>query len=177
MQSITLAGGCFWCLDAAYRQLKGIKSSVCGYTGGHTLNPTYDQVILGTTGHAEAVQITYDSKLLDEADVLNVFWILHDPTSLNKQGADSGTQYRSEIFYNNNEQRIRAEKSRNDVQEIWDRPIVTKISHLTTFYPAEGYHQNYFANNPDQGYCQVVINPKLLSLRQKFAQLLIDDSN
>jgi peptide-methionine (S)-S-oxide reductase len=172
-QTIVLAGGCFWCLDGAYRQVNGVEESLSGYTGGTLSNPSYEQVCTGQTGHAEAVRITFDPNVVSEDDILNIFWTIHDPTSLNKQGADIGTEYRSAIFYKDTAQKERAEASKQAAQASWEDPIVTEIVPLGEFYPAEGYHQNYFAEHPEQAYCQVVINPKVSKLRQKFAYLLL----
>ncbi|HLV35121.1 MAG TPA: peptide-methionine (S)-S-oxide reductase MsrA [Spirillospora sp.] len=166
----TLAGGCFWCLEAVYQQLKGVEKVVSGYAGGHVPNPTYKQVCTGTTGHAEVVQITYNPEVVTYRDLLDVFFTIHDPTTLNRQGADVGTQYRSAIFYHTPEQQQIAEQTIKELEaeQVWDDPIVTEIVPLDTFYPAEDYHQNYFINNPDQGYCRVVIAPKVAKFRQKY---------
>jgi peptide-methionine (S)-S-oxide reductase len=172
-ETATLAGGCFWCLDAAYVQLKGVKRVVSGYTGGQRPNPSYEQVVTGVTGHAQAVQITYDPTIISFANLLEVFWILHDPTSLNRQGYDVGTEYRSAVFYENEAQHQAALASIKAVAKLWPKPIVTQVVPLETFYPAEAYHQNYFARNPHQAYCQVVINPKLTKLRQRFSERLV----
>ncbi len=172
-ETATLAGGCFWCLDAAYTQLKGVKRVVYGYTGGKHPNPTYDQVVTGVTGHAQAVQITYDPANITYRDLLEVFWILHDPTSLNRQGYDVGTEYRSAIFYADERQHKIVRSSIERVAPLWQRPIVTEVVPLGTFYPAEAFHQHYFAKNPHQAYCQVVINPKLTKLRQRFSERLV----
>jgi peptide-methionine (S)-S-oxide reductase len=168
----TLGGGCFWCLDAAFRRVEGVASVVSGYAGGHRADPTYEQVCSGSTGHAEVVQVEFDPQTLPYADVLDVFWAIHDPTSLNRQGADVGTQYRSIILYHDDGQKRIAESSRDAVRQLWSRPVVTEIVPLDVFYPAEEYHQDYYARNPEQGYCQVVINPKLAKLRQRFAARL-----
>jgi peptide-methionine (S)-S-oxide reductase len=165
----TLAGGCFWCLDAAYRRIEGVTEVVSGYTGGHVANPTYRQVCTGDTGHAEAVQVEYDPEAISYSEILDIFWTIHDPTTLNRQGADVGTQYRSAIFYQDEAQKTAAEASRNDVQKLWSDPVVTQIVPLDTYYPAEEYHQDYFARNPGQGYCVAVINPKLKKLREHHA--------
>lgn len=170
--SIVLGGGCFWCLDAAYRMVRGVSKSVVGYAGGSIVSPTYEQVSSGTTGHAEVVHLTYDPKQISLAEILKVFWTIHDPTTLNRQGHDVGSQYRSCIYYENETDRDVIDESVTDTQQIWPSPIVTEIAPLDTFYPAEDYHQDYFAKNPEAGYCQVVINPKLLKLRQEASQLL-----
>ncbi len=170
----TLGGGCFWCLEAVYDQLKGVTDVVSGYAGGHVPSPTYKQVCTGTTGHAEVVQITFDNEIISFADLLDVFFTIHDPTTLNRQGNDIGTQYRSAIFYHSDEQkRIAEEKIRQlEAQKLWNDPIVTQIEPIDTFYPAEDYHQEYFANNPDAGYCRVVIAPKVAKFRQKYMERL-----
>jgi peptide-methionine (S)-S-oxide reductase len=165
-EKATLAGGCFWCLDAAYRQVEGVQDVVSGYTGGQGVNPSYQEVCTGRTGHAEAVQVEYDPSVISYPDILEIFWTIHDPTTLNRQGADVGSQYRSAIYYSNNEQKAAAEASRDDVQKLWNNPVVTEITPLPEFYPAEGYHQDYYAKNPGQGYCAAVINPKLKKLRE-----------
>jgi peptide-methionine (S)-S-oxide reductase len=168
----TLGGGCFWCLDAAYRQIEGVTRVVSGYAGGARANPTYEQVCAGATGHAEVVQVEFDPSVISYDDVLDVFWSIHDPTTLNRQGADVGSQYRSAIFVHDDVQRVAAERSRAAVQAHWDNPVVTEITPLDRFWPAEEYHQDYYARHPDQGYCQVVINPKLRKLREKHAARL-----
>jgi peptide-methionine (S)-S-oxide reductase len=165
-QTATLGGGCFWCLDAAYRQIEGVTGVVSGYAGGRRANPTYEQVCSGATGHAEVVQVEFDPDVLGYGDILDIFWTIHDPTTLNRQGADAGTQYRSVIFYDDEVQKATAEASRTAVGELWRDPVVTEIVPLETFYPAEEYHQDYFARNPGQGYCVAVINPKLDKLRK-----------
>lgn len=170
----TLAGGCFWCLEAVFNELKGVEKVVSGYAGGHVKNPTYEQVCTGTTGHAEVVQITFDPQVISYVDLLNVFFTIHDPTTLNRQGADVGTQYRSAIFYHSPEQKAVAEKIMAELNtaKIWDEPIVTEIKPLTAFYPAEEYHQQYYERNPNQGYCRVVIAPKVLKFRKQFMSKL-----
>ncbi|HXA29397.1 MAG TPA: peptide-methionine (S)-S-oxide reductase MsrA [Candidatus Angelobacter sp.] len=171
-QTATLGGGCFWCLDAAYRQIEGVTRVVSGYAGGARANPTYQQVCTGATGHAEVAQVDFDPSVISYDDILDVFWSIHDPTTLDRQGADVGSQYRSAIFVHDDAQRAAAERSRAAVQEHWSDPVVTEITPLDRFWPAEEYHQDYFARNPDQGYCQVVINPKLRKLREKHASRL-----
>jgi peptide-methionine (S)-S-oxide reductase len=170
----TLAGGCFWCLEAVYRELRGVESVTSGYAGGRRPNPTYEQVCSGTTGHAEVVQVVFDSSTISYRDLLNVFFTIHDPTTLDRQGNDVGTQYRSAIFTHNTEQEAAA---RGAIAELtkegtWDDPIVTKIEPLTTFYPAEDYHAAYFERNAKQPYCQFVVAPKVAKARQKFAAKL-----
>ncbi len=168
-ESIVLGGGCSWCLDAGYRLIEGVLRVETGYSGGNVKDPSYDQVCTGETGHAEVVRITFDTDKIKLKDLLDIFWALHDPTTLNKQGYDVGTQYRSIILYSNEEQKNIAEKSMNDNAAVWDDPIVTEILPLQTFYMAEQEHQNFFANHPESAYCQVIINPKLKKLRKKFA--------
>ncbi|MFP4322974.1 MAG: peptide-methionine (S)-S-oxide reductase MsrA [Anaerolineales bacterium] len=168
----TLGGGCFWCLEAVYQQLQGVEKVVSGYAGGHVPNPTYEQVCAKTTGHAEVVQITYDSAVVSFADILDVFFTIHDPTTQDRQGADVGPQYRSIILYHDNAQKQVAEAKIAEYNAVWDDPIVTEVEPLETFYAAEAYHQNYFNNNPNQGYCMVVIAPKVAKFREKFMQRL-----
>jgi peptide-methionine (S)-S-oxide reductase len=168
----TLGGGCFWCLDAAYRRVEGVTGVVSGYAGGEDPRPTYQRVCSGVTGHAEVVQVEFDPAVISYSDILDVFWAIHDPTTLNQQGHDVGTQYRSIILTHDDAQRQAAEESRAAVQSLWPRPVVTEIVPLEVFHPAEEYHQDYYARNPEQGYCQVVINPKLAKLRQRFAARL-----
>jgi peptide-methionine (S)-S-oxide reductase len=165
-QTATLGGGCFWCLDAAYRQIEGVTGVVSGYAGGRRPNPTYEQVSTGATGHAEVVQVEFDPSVISYGEILDILWTIHDPTTLNRQGADVGTQYRSVIFYADQAQKAAAEASRRAVQELWSNPVVTEIVPLEAFYPAEEYHQDYFVRNPGQGYCVAVINPKLDKLRK-----------
>ena len=170
----TLGGGCFWCLDGIYRQLKGVESVVSGYAGGTKPNPTYREVCGGNTGHAEVVQITYDPSQISYRDLLDVFFTIHDPTTQDRQGGDVGPQYRSIILTHSDEQARIARETIADVtaEGVWDDPIVTQIEPLTTFYPAESYHQDYFANNPNQPYCQVVIAPKVAKFRRKYLEKL-----
>ncbi len=170
----TLAGGCFWCLEAVFEQLEGVESVTSGYTGGHVPNPTYQQVCTGATGHAEVVQVVFDPAKISCRDVLEVFFIVHDPTTLNRQGPDVGTQYRSAIFYHSPEQKGQAERIIAELtrQRVWDRPIVTEVVPLAAFYPAEAYHQGYFRRNPDQAYCEAVIAPKLAKFRKKYLSRL-----
>ena len=165
-EMITLGAGCFWCVEATYNQLEGIHAAVSGYMGGKTDNPTYEEICTGTTGHAEVVQVVFDPKIMPLEHVLAWFWDLHDPTQLNRQGNDVGTQYRSAIFYGNEDQRKIAEASKRAAQENFDRPIVTEITPAAEFYPAENYHQNYyFQNKTRNGYCQYVVEPKLKKLK------------
>ena len=173
-QTATLAGGCFWCLEAVYDEIKGVHSVESGYAGGHVDNPTYREVCSGTTGHAEVVQVHFDPNVVSYRDLLNVFFAIHDPTTLNRQGADVGTQYRSAIFYHDEEQKKIAEQLIRDLnaQQIWDRPIVTQVEKLDKFYMAEDYHQEYFARNPYQPYCMAVVAPKVSKFRKHFLELL-----
>jgi peptide-methionine (S)-S-oxide reductase len=172
----TLGGGCFWCVEAVYQELQGVHSAVSGYAGGAVVNPTYYQVCNGTTGHAEVVQITFDPRLITFDDILYVFWRTHNPTTLNRQGYDVGTQYRSVIFYHSEQQRLIAEQSKRDTDAsgLWPNPIVTEISPATTFYKAEDYHQNYYRDNPYQPYCVAIIDPKITKLRKEFRAKLKD---
>lgn len=167
MELATFGGGCFWCIEAVFERLEGVTSVTSGYTGGATENPTYRDVCSGLTGHAEVTQIEFDPKKISYETLLEVFWQAHDPTTLNRQGADVGTQYRSAIFYQNDAQRAAAEKSKTDAQKLFAQPIVTEIKPLTKFYKAEGYHQDYFRNNLRAPYCQAVIRPKLEKLEKK----------
>ncbi|MBB6098700.1 peptide-methionine (S)-S-oxide reductase [Deinobacterium chartae] len=166
----TLAGGCFWCLEAVYDDLRGVTDVVSGYMGGHVANPDYRQVCTGDTGHAEVVQITFEPEQVSFRQLLEVFFTIHDPTTLNRQGADVGTQYRSAVFYHSEEQRRTAEEviAELGAQGVWPAPIVTELSPASTFYPAEEYHQEYFARNPAQPYCQVVIAPKVAKFRSRY---------
>jgi len=174
LESATLGAGCFWCIEAVYLELKGVKSVVSGYAGGHVDKPTYEEICRGTTGHAEVARIVFDPKVISFDELLEVFWQIHDPTTLNRQGNDVGTQYRSVIFYHNEEQKNSAEKYKMqlDTSGAWDKPIVTEISPLTNFFPAENYHQNYYNNNPNQGYCRFVIAPKMDKFRKVFKEKL-----
>lgn len=172
LETITLAGGCYWCVEAVYENLDGVKSVISGFAGGKTANPTYEDVSAGQTGHAEVVQITYDKNITNLDEIFNVFFTVHDPTTLNRQGADVGTQYRSAIFYKNEEQKKAAQSIINALTKgkIYDNPIVTTLEPLTQFYKAENYHQNYYANNKSQPYCKMVIQPKI----EKFEKLFKD---
>ncbi len=173
-ETATLGGGCFWCLEAVYDELEGVISVESGYAGGHRPDPTYHDVCSGRTGHAEVVQITFDPQVITFSDLLEVFFSIHDPTTPNRQGADVGTQYRSIILYHNDEQRRIAEETiaRLNAANVWSAPIVTELKPFDTFYVAEEYHQEYFANNPNQPYCMVVVTPKVLKARKKFATRL-----
>lgn len=174
LQTATLAGGCFWCLEAVYDEIKGIHSVESGYAGGHVDNPTYRAVCNGDTGHAEVVQVHFDPNVVSYRDLLNVFFAIHDPTTLNRQGADVGTQYRSAIFYHDEEQKKIAEELIKDLnaQKIWDKPIVTEVEKLDKVYVAEDYHQEYYARNPYQPYCMAVVAPKVSKFRKHFLELL-----
>jgi len=170
----TLGGGCFWCLEAVYDELKGVTDVVSGYSGGHVPNPTYEQVCGKHTGHAEVVQVTFDPEVISFRDILKVFFTIHDPTTLNRQGNDAGPQYRSAIFYNSPEQKTAAEEVIAELNRegLWPRPIVTEVTALEAFYPAEDYHQEYFARNPYQGYCQAIIAPKVAKFRKMYVERL-----
>jgi peptide-methionine (S)-S-oxide reductase len=174
LQTATLAGGCFWCLEAVYDEIKGVHSVESGYAGGHMDNPTYRAVCNGDTGHAEVIQVHFDPNLVSYRDLLNVFFAIHDPTTLNRQGADVGTQYRSAIFYHDDEQKKIAEELIKDLnaQQIWDKPLVTQVEKLDKFYMAEDYHQEYFARNQYQPYCMAVVAPKVSKFRKHFLELL-----
>lgn len=170
METTTFGSGCFWCTEAVFQQLKGVSSVASGYSGGHVENPTYQQVVTGRTGHAEVCQIQFDPELISFEDLLEVFFNTHDPTTLNRQGNDVGTQYRSVIFYHTEEQKEIAERKKTelDISGTWKNPIVTEIVPFEKFYKAEDYHQNYYRNNPNQGYCRVVIAPKLDKFEKVF---------
>lgn len=174
LEVATLGSGCFWCTEAVFRELKGVKSAVSGYSGGAVPNPTYKAVSAGTTGHAEVIQVTFDPKQISFTDLLKAFWETHDPTTLNRQGADVGTQYRSAVFYHNEHQKEEATAYKKQLDESgkFKSPIVTEITDFKEFYPAEDYHQDYFNLNPNQQYCQYVIRPKLEKFRSKFADKL-----
>lgn len=174
MEIATFAGGCFWCTEAIFLEIDGVEKVVSGYIGGKTLNPTYKDICTGETGHAEAIQITFNPKKVSYEDLLEVFFGTHDPTTLNRQGADVGTQYRSEIFYHSEAQKDKAEKYISFIsrEKLYDKEIVTKVSMATIFYPAEEYHQNYYNQNAEQGYCQMVIAPKLEKLRKYYKSKL-----
>lgn len=170
-ETTTLGGGCFWCLEAVFDNLQGVESVTSGYMGGQVLNPTYEQVCSGQTGHAEVVQIVFDPNQVSFKEILEVFFTIHDPTTRNRQGNDVGPQYRSVVFFHTPEQKNIAEETIKewDINRIWDAPIVTQIFPAAIFYPAEEYHQNYFKNNPYQGYCMAVVAPKVAKFRAKFA--------
>jgi len=170
----TLAGGCFWCLEAVFREVAGVLDVVSGYSGGTTESPCYEDVCSGMTGYAEAVQVTFNPAVVSYRDILGIFFSVHDPTTLNRQGADVGTQYRSAVFYHNEAQKAAAEQIIQEMtrDKVWPGPIVTEVTPLAAFYPAEEYHQRYYEKHPTNGYCRAVINPKLAKFRQKFAARL-----
>ena len=174
LEKATLGAGCFWCIEAIYQDLLGVEKVESGYTGGHVPHPTYREVCNGTTGHAEVAQITFDPEIISLADILYIFWRTHDPTTLNRQGADVGTQYRSAIFYHDEAQKAIAERSLAETEALglWPNPIVTEIAPLDAFYVAEDYHQNYFKDNAFQPYCQMVIDPKVRKFRKEFQDRL-----
>ncbi len=176
LEQATFGGGCFWCVEAVYLNLKGVEKVVSGYAGGQVPNPSYRAVCTGATGHAEVTQITFDPEVISYEELLYVFWRTHDPTTLNRQGADVGTQYRSIILTHNDEQREIAQRSlaETNAAGLYRDPIVTEIVPLTEFYPAEAYHQDYYRNNPNQGYCRVVIDPKVRKMRKEFSHMLKD---
>jgi peptide-methionine (S)-S-oxide reductase len=172
LDTATFASGCFWCTEAIFERVNGVKSVISGYSGGTVENPTYEEVCTGNTGHAECTQIIYDPSIISYDELLEIFWKMHDPTTLNRQGNDVGTQYRSAIFYHNEQQKEKAVYYQKKLSEekIWDNPIVTEITKFTKFYPAENYHQEYYDNNPNQGYCAYVITPKV----EKFEKIFKD---
>jgi peptide-methionine (S)-S-oxide reductase len=172
LEQATLGGGCFWCLEAVYTELRGVERVISGYAGGTVAFPSYEQVCSGRTGHAEVVQLTFDPREISYRDVLDVFFTIHDPTTLNRQGADVGPQYRSVIFYHSPEQQRTATEVLSEVKDLFSDPTVTELQALDKFYPAEGYHQDYFARNPNQPYCQFVVAPKVAKARQKFMERL-----
>jgi len=170
---ITLGGGCFWCTEAVYDMIDGVLSVTPGYMDGYVENPTYREVCTGTTGHNEVIQIEYDDTKVSLRDIVDIFWTAHNPTTLNRQGADKGTQYRSGIYYNNDEELAIIEASKSELAStLWDDPIVTEFKQASTFYPAEQYHHDYYSRNSNAGYCQIVINPKLAKVRTRFADKL-----
>ncbi len=175
----TFGAGCFWCIEAIFQRLQGVESVVSGYSGGSVENPTYRQVVSGTTGHAEVIQVTYNPEEITFAALLEVFWMTHDPTTLNRQGADVGTQYRSAVFYHDEHQKEMAThyKQKLDEAGVFDDPIVTEITEFDVFYEAEDYHQNYFNNNPNQAYCTFVIRPKLEKFKEVFSDKLAQTAN
>ena len=174
MEVATLAGGCFWCIEAVSREIEGVEKAVSGYAGGNTVSPAYQQVCTGKTGHAEAVQVTFDPAKVSYREILEIVFSVHDPTTLNQQGADRGTQYRSAVFYHNEPQKAVAEELIGELKKsrLWKKPIVTQIARLDRFYPAEDYHQEYFSRHPEQAYCQLVISPKVSKFREQWAKRL-----
>ncbi len=167
-ETATIGGGCFWCTEAVYQELKGVTQIVSGYAGGSVVNPTYEQVCTGTTGHAEVVQLTFDTERVSFRKILEIFFTIHDPTTLNRQGNDVGTQYRSVIFYHTPEQQETARHVIAEMASVWDAPLVTELSPLSVFYRAEDYHQNYYRQHPDQGYCTFVVATKVAKFRKMF---------
>jgi peptide-methionine (S)-S-oxide reductase len=173
MEKITLGGGCFWCTEAVFQRLEGVSQVISGYMGGHVDNPTYKDICTGQSGHAEVIEISFDSETISLEQILEVFWATHDPTTLNRQGADKGTQYRSVVFYNSLEQKEVTQNSIDEVAaKVWDDPIVTQVVPIAKFYTAEQYHQDYYNQNSYRGYCQVVISPKINKLKSSYATLL-----
>ncbi len=174
LEVATLAGGCFWCIDAVFQEVDGVENVISGYTGGTTVNPTYQQVCSDETNHAEAVQLTFNTAKISYREILEIFFSVHDPTTLNRQGADTGTQYRSAIFYHNEQQKTIAEELIGELNKarLWKKPIVTQIAPLDKFYPAEDYHREYFSQHPEQAYCQMVISPKVNKFRKQWAKRL-----
>ncbi|MDD2828678.1 MAG: peptide-methionine (S)-S-oxide reductase MsrA [Sulfuricurvum sp.] len=170
VEKALLGGGCFWCIEAVYSRVIGVKSAISGYAGGMRPHPTYEQVCTGVSGHAEVVEVTYDPLVITYGEILEIFWTIHNPTTLNSQGADRGTQYRSVIYYYNSDQKENALISIAEEQKNWSDPIVTELLPAPEFYPAEGYHQNYYSEHPTQGYCYAVIAPKLEKFMKKFGE-------
>ncbi|WP_129658389.1 peptide-methionine (S)-S-oxide reductase MsrA [Rothia uropygialis] len=173
MKEFTVAAGCFWCLDAVYQRTRGVESSVCGYTGGHTSHPTYEEVCSGRSGHAEAIQVRFDENVVPEDVIMDMFFTTHDPTSLNRQGYDVGTQYRSALFYKDEAEKRFFQSQIDRAQQLFDRPIVTTLEPLETFHPAEDIHQDFERENPNNGYCQVIIDPKLRRAREYYKMWLV----
>lgn len=176
LQTITLGGGCFWCTEAVYVQVRGVVDVESGYSNGHTVRPSYEQVCTGSTGHNEVVKLTFDSAQISEREILEIFFVIHDPTTLNRQGNDSGTQYRSGIYFSTPEQEIVAKDIIREMGEsgVYNRPIVTEVLPLANYWPAEDYHQDFFENHPGQGYCVAVAAPKVAKFRKTFARLVRD---
>ena len=169
----TIGGGCFWCTEAVFQQMRGVRKVESGYSGGAVHNPTYEQICTGKTGHAEVVRLEFDPAVISYKDLLEIFFTIHDPTTLNRQGNDAGTQYRSVIYFHDAEQKTTAQQVMKAMTEVWDDPIVTELSEVPMFYLAEAYHQNYFRQHPQQGYCSVVVAPKVAKARKLFASKLI----
>ena len=178
LQVATLAGGCFWCIESAFNSVDGVKKAISGYAGGDKVDPTYEEVCSGNTGHAEVVQVTFDADSLSYREVLEIFFALHNPTQLNRQGNDVGTQYRSAVFYHNDAQKAEAEKIIAEIteEEIWPDPVVTEVVEINNYYDAEDYHQDYFKNNPQNQYCAMVVAPKLAKFKKTFASRLRSDA-
>lgn len=176
-ETATLGGGCFWCLEAVYQELKGVRHVQSGYTGGHVPNPTYEQVCDGNTGHAEVVQVTFDPEIVTYREILEIFFTIHDPTTPNRQGNDVGTQYRSAIFYHDAQQQETAKHVIAEMANVWDAPIVTELEPLGAYYKAEEYHQNYYRQHPLQGYCAFVVAPKVAKFRKTFADRLASEAS
>jgi peptide-methionine (S)-S-oxide reductase len=172
IETATLGGGCFWCLEAVYQELKGVQHVESGYAGGQVPNPRYEQVCEGSTGHAEVVQVQFDTSVVGYREVLEIFFTIHDPTTLNRQGNDIGTQYRSVIYYHDDAQRETAAQVIAEMANVWDAPIVTELSPLPVYYKAEAYHQNYFRQNPLQGYCAYIVAPKVAKFRKTYSDRL-----
>lgn len=178
MKRITLGGGCFWCIETIYSKIRGITAVTSGYMGGHMSNPTYREVCNGTTGHVEVCQLIYQSDEITLAEILDIFWVIHDPTTLNRQGNDIGTQYRSAIFYHDEDQLAIINTSHDRAQRLYQDPIVTEVLEAAKFYPAEDYHQQYYQHNSAEAYCRIVIEPKIIKARAKFSHLWVrEDSN
>ena len=177
IQSATLAGGCFWCIESAFNKVDGVESALSGYAGGEVNNPSYEAVCRGDTGHAEVVRVNFDADKMTYRDVLEIFFALHDPTQLNRQGNDVGTQYRSAVFFHDDEQKLEAEKIINEMvaDQVWPDPIVTEVTPLNNYFEAEAYHQDYFNNNPQNQYCAMVVAPKLAKFKKNFASRLKAD--
>ena len=177
LQVATLAGGCFWCIESAFNTVEGVVKALSGYAGGEKNDPTYEEVCSGNTGHAEVVQVTFDADIISYREILEIFFALHDPTQLNRQGNDIGTQYRSEVFYHDEAQKAEALASIDEIvnEEIWPNPVVTKVTEINNYYEAETYHQDYFKNNPQNQYCSMVVAPKLAKFKKTFASRLRKD--
>jgi peptide-methionine (S)-S-oxide reductase len=174
LEVATLAGGCFWCIEAVFQEIDGVEGVIPGYAGGASLNPTYEQVSTGKSGHAEAVQVTFDPARISYREILEIFFSVHDPTTLNRQGADVGTQYRSAIFYHSDKQKTISEEVIKELNEthLWERPMITQVTPISKFYPAEDYHRDYFKKHPEQAYCQAMISPKVNKLRKQWIKHL-----
>ncbi len=173
LEVATLGGGCFWCTEAVFQQIRGIQTVESGYCGGQVHNPSYEQICTGTTGHAEVVRLRFDPAVITYAEILEIFFTIHDPTTLNRQGADKGTQYRSVIYFHDDDQKKIAQEIMQKMTSVWDDPIVTELSMAPQFYLAEAYHQNYFRQHPEQGYCSFVVAPKVAKARKVFADKLV----